>query len=304
MEKMQKFAAKRRLALCLSTTKSEYQAMIHSEIPCKVIYSRDYFQGTLYALSLQKSKTHATLDRAMLRLDDILKQGRDDTHFVSLSNIMSGKVKTFAVGEHAWDEHFRCIFVSDFPGGGRTLHTQLGVNVWKPDRLDTDTEFDVVKKRRAMNAASDEESCPLALRAFEEFEANVLDAISVVSSVYQKSRFDEFLEMEKDCMQRTLPVSGCVYVAISRAVKYPKIGATRRSDPLCRLKELSRHVPSPFNLVYSVSTICPFSLEAEIHKEFDAFRIREKGACTEFFSVDLEIIEEFLKRNYDDFKKH
>ena len=165
-------------------------------------------------------------------------------------------------------------------------------------------EFDVVKKRRAMDAAPGEESCPLALSTFEEFEANVLTALLEVSCAYQKNRFEDLLETEKDYSEGVLPPSGHVYVAVSKAVQYPKIGATRRGDPNYRIKELSRHVPSPFNLVYSVSTPTPFRSENEIHKHFDAFRIKEKGACTEFFSVDLETIEKFLQENYAGFKKH
>lgn len=167
-----------------------------------------------------------------------------------------------------------------------------------------DHEFDVVKKRRIMDSCPDLSDDPRALSYFEEFEANVLPALFEVSSDYQKVRHEELLELELDVCNQTAPARGCVYVAVSPAVKYPKIGATRRSDPSLRLRELSRHVPSPFKLVFTVSTLTPFSLEAEVHRHFDAFRLREKGACTEFFSVELESIEKFFLEKYPEFEKH
>jgi len=172
--------------------------------------------------------------------------------------------------------------------------------------LATTVEFDVVKKRRLMSeSTAAEDDDPEALRWFEEFEASVLDALTGISQDYQKQRYQEFLETENDLCNGIPPQKGMFYVAVSRAVQrgggvyIPKLGATRRNNPMTRLKELSRTVPYAFELVYAIATFTPFKLEAEIHLHFDARRIKERGgASTEFFNVDLGEIGEYLKAKY------
>ena len=162
-------------------------------------------------------------------------------------------------------------------------------------------EFDVVKKRRMMDQAPEEvaSECPDSLQRFEAFEAHVLPALLKIDAEDKQTRNDELIQMELDiCSGAALPCAGGVYVAVSKAVKFPKIGATRKSEPAPRLKALSRYVPSPFEAVYWVPTIMPFKVESEIHRHFDAFRLREAGACTEFFNVDVQAIGEYLKANY------
>ena len=90
-----------------------------------------------------------------------------------------------------------------------------------------------------------------------------------------------------------------MYVAVSECIKHPKIGATRRSDPVERMKELSKSVPSPFECRMYVRTKTPFKLESQIHKHFDAHRIKKKGACTEFFDIDLDGIRNYLKTQFE-----
>ena len=161
-------------------------------------------------------------------------------------------------------------------------------------------EFDVVKKRRLINSAPEDAAYdPEALSRFEDFEANVLQALLEIDSNDRQTRYNEMIEMEQDICSGIQPKMGGVYVAKSQAVKYPKIGATRRSHPSARLVELSRCVPSPFELMFWVPTIVPFKTEADIHRHFAALRIREKGACTEFFDVDVGVLGEYLKMNYE-----
>ena len=163
-------------------------------------------------------------------------------------------------------------------------------------------EFDVVKKRRIMDAVLDDTedagTCPKALERFEDFEANVLKALAEIDLDDKEFKNNEILQMEQDLCSGVQPTMGGVYVAVSKAVKYPKIGATRRSHPSARLAELSRYVPSPFELMFWVPTIVPFKTEAEIHRHFAALRIREKGACTEFFDVDVGVLGEYLRTEY------
>ena len=160
-------------------------------------------------------------------------------------------------------------------------------------------ELDVVKKRRLMqSAAEDDSSCPEALRRFEDFEAAVLPALMTVSRIYAKTRYEELLQMESDMISGSAMQPGVVYVAVSNALKYPKIGATRRVDPLMRLRELSGSVPSPFKPILFISTLTPFRTEADLHNHFDDFRIKEAGASTEFFRFDVDTIRAFVKKNY------
>ena len=168
------------------------------------------------------------------------------------------------------------------------------------------TEFDVVKKRRMMteSTTSDGDNDPDALSRFEEFEASVLDALTDISHDYQNQRYEELLQNEKDRINNIPPQKGVFYVAVSPVVRrgtkrLPKLGASRRNDPMIRLRELSRSVPYAFELVYYIKTFTPFNVEAEVHQHFNAYRIREKkGASTEFFNLDLETIGEFLRTRY------
>ena len=110
------------------------------------------------------------------------------------------------------------------------------------------------------------------------------------------------MEAETDVFNGAPLQKGMFYVAVSRSVMrgsvhIPKLGATRRSDPMIRLKELSRNVPYAFEPVFCIPTFTPFRLEAEIHQHFAAHRIRER-ACTEFFDIDLKAIGEYLKAKF------
>jgi hypothetical protein len=131
---LQGMNSKRSIAICLSTRQSGYQQMLHDKVGCNVIYSKLYGSGTLYALMLQKAKTHVTLDNALVDLDAAINMGSGGTgtNFVSVSVMLSGKIKTFSAGEHARDEHFKAIFLSDNPGGGRKLSICPDVEIWTP----------------------------------------------------------------------------------------------------------------------------------------------------------------------------
>jgi hypothetical protein len=173
---------------------------------------------------------------------------------------------------------------------------------WSVDQEKEDEEFDVVKKRRLMTAELTSpfgnETSMEALEQFEEFEANVLPALLEIDNNDKHFRNCELLQMEQDLCNGIKPTMGGVYVAVSDAVEYPKIGATRKSHPSTRLRDLSRYVPSPFHAVFWVPSMLPFKTEAAIHRHFDSFRIKNKGACTEFFNVDIATIGEYLQANY------
>jgi hypothetical protein len=162
-------------------------------------------------------------------------------------------------------------------------------------------EFDVMKKRRLMDAAeADEcnEDCPEACSYFKQFEMDVLGAlIKSMARVHE----DEYQDRMRELLQgdfedtREEPLGG-VYFAKSDALPgVIKIGATRRSGPEQRLYELSRCVPKPFQLLKWIPDHKPFSLENKIHRHFAERRLKETGAGTEFFEIDVMDIDTMMK---------
>ena len=75
-----------------------------------------------------------------------------------------------------------------------------------------------------------------------------------------------------------------------------KIGATMRASPLPRLKELSRTLPSDFQLVSLVPSPDPFALEKKAHEHFASKRVwrSSTGRATEFFVVSKEEVEAYF----------
>jgi hypothetical protein len=157
-----------------------------------------------------------------------------------------------------------------------------------------DAAYDVVKKRKAMDAEpqSNEDESADAMAMFEEFERSVLTALATFRDDEEANRKREMVELEDSIAQGVIPKqSGGVYFAWSDCLRCMKIGATRREDPMIRLQELSRHVTSPFVLRAWLPTPTPFRLEAQAHAHFSSKRLRgERGVGTEFFLVtDAEV---------------
>jgi hypothetical protein len=190
------------------------------------------------------------------------------------------------------DQHFRSIFSSGAPGGGRKLLVHPGVTKWVPP--EDEPEYDVVKKRRLMDSAplpSSTDNSPAALADFEDFERSVLPALKSIHAEDEHVRRQEIEELEENMAKGIIvPSTGGVYFAWSDCLGCMKIGATRRQDPSLRLQELSRHVTVPFRLVRWVPTPTPFRLEALVHEYFAEARIRNAGAGTEFFDIDEQFV--------------
>ena len=125
---------KRKLTICHSSNPSEYHVRLHSSLPCNVIYSKDYQNGTLYALVLSKQKFVGTMDSKISQLDEFLKKkdGETSTKFTSISDVLSGKIKTFGIGGHDFDEHYNAIFISGAHSGRRELTVHPDVKAWYP----------------------------------------------------------------------------------------------------------------------------------------------------------------------------
>ena len=301
---LKKNRSKRQYFICQSTSHIPLNVM-QNATGADIISAKDLEAGVLYSLYFKSknSKQTSTVEKSLLRLDAILmaKNGTS-SNFISLTD--NGNIKSFAGNDRHDDFHFCQIFDVQAPKLGRQYQLQEGVTSWSPDSDNACSapEFDVVKKRRQMTESSTGENDPDVLHQFEEFEASVLDALTEISQSYQSQKNEEILEAENDQCNGAPSQKGMFYVAVTRSVMrgstyIPKLGATRRSDPMIRLKELSRNVPYPFELVYCIPTFAPFELEAEIHRHFAAHRIRER-ACTEFFDIDLKAIGEYLKATF------
>jgi hypothetical protein len=301
--------SKRQYFICHATSRIPLNVM-QKATEADILYAKDYELGVLFALFFthEHRKQTSTVENSIRKLDTMLmeKNKSSTSNFISLTE--TGKVKSFSGRDRNDDFHFRQVFnvFASKLDKGKHYQLQEGVTSWSSD-LDsayTAPEFDVVKKRRRMTESANGENDPDALRQFEEFETSVLSALTKISQDYQKQKCQELLEAEDDQYNTVPPQTGMFYVAVSRAVLrgsvyIPKLGATRRSDPMIRLRELSKNVPYAFELVYCIPTLTPFRLEAEIHRHFDAHRIREReGACTEFFDIDLKVVGEYLKAKY------
>ena len=130
---MQNVNTKKQMSICMSTGPSQYERMLHDVTGAEVIYSSLYNGCTLYVMVHKKpEKSHAVIDKGIVSLDKTISQP-GITSFVSISDVLSGKVKTFQVGEHATDEHYNIIFCNRVPGGGRVNQLRPGVKTWTPE---------------------------------------------------------------------------------------------------------------------------------------------------------------------------
>lgn len=265
---------------------------LNSATGADLIFHKPVFNGVLYVLKFKdgNEKQHSTVNNNIVLLDKTLKlkDNTDTTLFLSIND----------------DVALPGSMVLSFKNDKRKsnpLYTQLfdrrdvllpGVNVWNRDAANVAVlpEFDVVKKRRAMDdpdSKEDGDSSAEALASFEDFEANVLSALeSIRDDEFINCRM-EMIHMEDDLSMGKVPTTGGVYFAWSACLNCMKIGATRRESALPRLQELSRHVTTPFVLVSWLPSPTPFRKEAAAHAHFATKRIntRGSGAGTEFFNI-------------------
>jgi len=126
------------MSLCLTRSKFN-PVMLQSEIQgLECIYCAEYqgAYGSGYLLALFHSnprKKHSTLDNNIANLDRMITSLNGDTqcNFISISDQLSGKVRTFGRGERKHDELFRHIFDVSKPGeDGRKFAVNAGVEIW------------------------------------------------------------------------------------------------------------------------------------------------------------------------------
>ena len=278
--------------------------MIHAATDAGCILYKEHAFGFIYLLRFgaKIGKMHSTIEKTIKSLDETLMRlsGTSCTSFISIDDdlLRGGKIRSFQGNGRLHDEYFRLIY--DIGMRRREpFKIQMDVKVYtfKQMQLDHDNDetYDVVKKRKAMDAApppttttdndgNDDDNDPKALAAFEDFELSVLPALEKISKFESDDLRREMLEMD-DMIAKGLPFTGGCYFAWSDCLKCMKIGATRRDNPHIRLREISRGVTSPFILSGWLPSPTPFRMEAKAHIQFAAQRIKCAGAGTEFFTI-------------------
>lgn len=107
---------------------------------------------------------------------------------------------------------------------------------------------------------------------------------------------------ERAVSQAQLTKAGYVYV-ISNIGSFGenvyKIGMTRRLEPMNRIKELSSaSVPFSFDVHLMISSENAPSLENELHKKLNQYRVNKVNFRKEFFKVDIKNIIELVKESH------
>ena len=163
----------------------------------------------------------------------------------------------------------------------------------KRKRMEDSTlgDFDVVKKRRHMDAAglaTEGDFSRDTLEHFIEFERHTTSAL--LAAFQEEDVRVRTLELQAYAEQASSSSSegggGGVYVARSASIDALKIGCTMARDPLRRLGELSSLVSEPFQLVLWIPCASPFKLEQAIHRHLASTRVHLRGVSTEFFKTD------------------
>ena len=141
-----------------------------------------------------------------------------------------------------------------------------------------------------------------ALVVYGDIELSVLQMMACIEEDEETNRKTEMLQIKDDASKGVSPPStGGVYIAYSECLGCMKIGATRRSDPLNRLREISRYTTTPFRLVAWRPSARPFNLEAVAHFHFRKQRINTRGAeaGTEFFHISVAEAVEWVDQAQD-----
>ena len=106
-------------------------------------------------------------------------------------------------------------------------------------------------------------------------------------------------------MKNIKDYEGFIYILNNPSLEgMVKIGATTK-DPNDKCRELSSNpsIPTPFNIVYYLSSMNPFKVVGIVHTILDEYRVIK---YSDFFNVDvvptinlIEEIEIMLNKNYD-----
>ena len=154
--------------------------MLHGATDSDVIFYKqvDAF-GFVYVLKFKRfPKKHSYMEANISKLDlnMMSMSNSQSTNFVSIGEEnYSSKVRSFGRGERLKDPYFLEIFDVNAPRVDKDFQTKAGVLTWSKNQQEP-VGFDVVKKRKAMEAGAGENDAT-ALAVFEEFEMSVLPAL-------------------------------------------------------------------------------------------------------------------------------
>ena len=134
---------------------------------------------------------------------------------------------------------------------------------------------------------------------YEQLTLRARQAVDFIQADDDANRRLEMMQ-ENDSIANGLSTTkkGGVYFSWSDCMNCMKIGATRKDDPMPRLRAASTYTITPFTLVAWMPSSKPFRLEATAHRFFKEKRINHRnersGAGTEFFRMsELDVTEWF-----------
>jgi hypothetical protein len=164
-------------------------------------------------------------------------------------------------------------------------------------------EYDVVKKQRTIQAASDFVGFDVSSVILGSEEAAVyFQAFSseVLNALQRLCIRDLELRVEDDAvvLAASKPRVGYVY-GVGNSCLGPnmyKIGATFRDSPWPRIKELSKCLPAEFYIVSLVACTKPFEIEKKAHMHFADKRVWKEstGRKTEFFLITEDELSNYF----------
>jgi ribosomal protein S15P/S13E len=118
--------------------------MIATQTAADLVFHKDYKEGTVYCIVYTgNGRKHFTTDNSITAVDDILKNlnKTSRTHFVSISDQFSGKIRTYASdSDKKIDEYYNVIFNVKKSGAAVRRRHALNPDVKQyPEDVDIDT---------------------------------------------------------------------------------------------------------------------------------------------------------------------
>ena len=109
---------------------SNYENSLLYATGADVVYSKDYDDTRVYALSHATARPYAAVNGGVVNFDKRISNSGTSS-FLSLSSGLNGKVKMFRSGEHVADEYFNHIFSIKVNDGQERYELRPGVKVFK-----------------------------------------------------------------------------------------------------------------------------------------------------------------------------
>lgn len=164
-----------------------------------------------------------------------------------------------------------------------------------------DAELEEARNQKALEKAMKEYENIMATKSEEEKQKYAEKIAELEKKLEEAHQLKE-----RTVSQAQLTRSGHVYI-ISNIGSFGenvyKIGMTRRLEPLDRVKELGdASVPFPFDVHAMIYSEDAPGLESKLHKEFINNSVNLVNMRKEFFNVELDKVESFVKENHGEFK--